>query len=113
MGEGVEVVGSGTTNISSEELRAFSELRSCVEVEVEVLGSPSLIDLIVSVDVKQHCTNHSCLLAKPFLAERHTEKKSSPHFFVMFWGYTVVQQATFIFSVSVNIPVVEPINNPT
>ena len=54
MGEGVEVVGSGTTNISSEELRAFSELRSCVEVEVEVLGSPSLIVLVVSVDVKQH-----------------------------------------------------------
>ena len=31
-----------------------SELRSCVKVEVAVLGSPSLIVLIVSVDVKQH-----------------------------------------------------------
>ena len=31
-----------------------SELRSCVEVEVAVLGSPSLISLMVSVDVKQH-----------------------------------------------------------
>ena len=33
-----------------------SELRSCVKVEVAVLGSPSLIDLMVSVDVKQHWT---------------------------------------------------------
>ena len=32
----------------------ISELRSCVEVEVAVLGSPSLISLMVSVDVKQH-----------------------------------------------------------
>ena len=33
----------------------ISELRSCVKVEVSVLGSPSLIILnIVSVDVKQH-----------------------------------------------------------
>ena len=32
-----------------------SELRSCVKVEVAVLGSPSLTVLImVSVDVKQH-----------------------------------------------------------
>ena len=31
-----------------------SELRSCVKVEVDVLGSPSLISLMVSVDVKQH-----------------------------------------------------------
>ena len=30
------------------------ELRSCVKVEVAVLGSPSLIVLTVSVDVKQH-----------------------------------------------------------
>ena len=33
-----------------------SELRSCVKVEVAVLGSPSLIVLKVSVDVKQHRT---------------------------------------------------------
>ena len=32
---------------------ARSELRSCVKVEVAVLGSPSLI-ILVSVDVKQH-----------------------------------------------------------
>ena len=30
------------------------ELRSCVKVEVAVLGSPSLISLMVSVDVKRH-----------------------------------------------------------
>ena len=30
------------------------ELRSCVKVEVDVLGSPSLIVLTISVDVKQH-----------------------------------------------------------
>ena len=30
------------------------ELRSCVKVEVAVLGSPSLIVPTVSVDVKQH-----------------------------------------------------------
>ena len=33
-----------------------SELRSCVKVEVAVLGSPSLIILMVSVDVKQQWT---------------------------------------------------------
>ena len=32
----------------------LSEVRSCVKVEVAVLGSPSLIVLMVSVDVKQH-----------------------------------------------------------
>ena len=31
-----------------------SELRSCVKVEVAVLGSPSLKVLMVSVDVKRH-----------------------------------------------------------
>ena len=31
-----------------------SELRSCVKVEVAVLGSPSLTVLMVSADVKQH-----------------------------------------------------------
>ena len=32
----------------------FSEFRSCVKVEVAVLGSPSLIVRTVSVDVHQH-----------------------------------------------------------
>ena len=31
----------------------FSELGSCVQVEVDVLGSPSLIVLVLSVEVKQ------------------------------------------------------------
>ena len=30
------------------------ELKSCVKVKVAVLGSPSVIFFIVSVDVKQH-----------------------------------------------------------
>ena len=33
-----------------------TEVRSCVRVEVAVLGSPSLISLMVSVDVKHHLT---------------------------------------------------------
>ena len=32
----------------------MTELRSCVKVEVAVLGSPPLIVLVVSVNVKQH-----------------------------------------------------------
>ena len=35
-------------------LALLAELRSCVKVDVAVLGSPSLISLMVSVDVKQH-----------------------------------------------------------
>ena len=35
-------------------LNSLSELKSCVKVEVAVFGSPSLISLMVSVDVKQH-----------------------------------------------------------
>ena len=34
-----------------------SELRSCVKVEVAVLGSLSLLVLMVSVDVKQYLRN--------------------------------------------------------
>ena len=34
--------------------RTISELKSCVKVVVAVLGAPSLISLMVSVDVKQH-----------------------------------------------------------
>ena len=34
----------------------MSELRSCVKVEVAVLVSPSLVSLMVSVDVKQYST---------------------------------------------------------
>ena len=35
-------------------LSLFAELRSCVKVEVVILGSLSLILSMVSVDVKQH-----------------------------------------------------------
>ena len=34
------------------------ELRTCVKVQMAVLGSTSLISLMVSVDVKQHSTNN-------------------------------------------------------
>ena len=37
-----------------EEKENTSELRSCVKVEVDVLGSPSLIVSTVSMKVKQH-----------------------------------------------------------
>ena len=36
------------------ELAGFSEPSSCVKVEVAVLGSPSLIVIMVSVDIMQH-----------------------------------------------------------
>ena len=35
-------------------VRKISELGSCVKVEMAVLGSPSLIVRMVSMDVKQH-----------------------------------------------------------
>ena len=38
----------------------ISELRSCVKVEVAVLGSPSIISLMVYVDIKQHRTVAVC-----------------------------------------------------
>ena len=40
-------------------LRITTELRSCVKVEVAVLGSLSLISLMVSVDIKQHWNEKS------------------------------------------------------
>ena len=48
-------------------MSALSELMSCVKVEVAVLGSLSLIVLMVSVDVKQHSTNQLyCVAANTF-----------------------------------------------
>ena len=35
------------------------DLRSCVKVEVNLLGSPSLTVPVVSVDIKQHWTSYS------------------------------------------------------
>ena len=43
-------------NTVERERQRETEFRSHVKVEVAVLGSPSLIVLTVSVDVKQHCT---------------------------------------------------------
>ena len=52
-----------------------SELRSCVKVEVAVLGSPSLISLMVSVEVKKHGINECS--SNPHLPHLHTP---IPHF---------------------------------
>ena len=46
--------GFGGRKVPRKKKVESSEFRSCVEVEVDVLGSPSLIILMVSVDVKQH-----------------------------------------------------------
>ena len=43
-----------SNTLAPSPLPSPSELRSCVKVEVAVLGYPSLIVLMVSVDVKQH-----------------------------------------------------------
>ena len=39
---------------NSDRTALFIKFKSCVKVEVAVLGFPSLISLMVSVDVKQH-----------------------------------------------------------
>ena len=39
--------------------KLLSELKSCVKVKVDVLGSPSLIVLTVFVDVEQHWVNNT------------------------------------------------------
>ena len=54
MGEGGIEVGREGDYIPIATLSPPRELRSCVKVEVDVLGSPSLIVLLVSVDVKPH-----------------------------------------------------------
>ena len=51
-GGGSNLKMNKTARLLESGIRA--ELRSCVKVEVAVLGSPSLIVLMVSVDVKQH-----------------------------------------------------------
>ena len=40
--------------VSADVKQHFKKLRSCMKVEVAVLGSLTLIVLTVSVDVKQH-----------------------------------------------------------
>ena len=49
-----DVVQARPSFVKGLDTRRRAELRSCVKVEVDVLGSPSLIVLMVSVDVKQH-----------------------------------------------------------
>ena len=48
------VVCTSSTDYNYQEhpLAPLTELRSCVKVEVDVLGSPSLKVLMVSVDIK-------------------------------------------------------------
>ena len=41
-------------NASISSIEMWAELRSCVKVEVDVLGSPSLIIRTLSEDVKQN-----------------------------------------------------------
>ena len=53
---------------------SISELRSCVKVEVAVLGSPPLTVLMVSVDVKQHFkkTKQAVKVYRPLLHQQVT-----------------------------------------
>ena len=51
---GDPLVGKKWVAVHKFAKRSISELRRCVKVEVAVLGSPSLIVLMVTVDVKQH-----------------------------------------------------------
>ena len=50
----VAVLGSPSLRVLMVSVDVKSEFRGCVKVEVAVLGSPSLRVLMVSVDVKQH-----------------------------------------------------------
>ena len=66
----------------------LAEFRSCVKVEVAVLGSPSLIVLMVSVDVKQHWTGTLC---REQVRVKLTLHVSLPHYSVFLicvcvWG---------------------------
>ena len=57
-----------------EEDAVSSELRSCVKVEVAVLDAPSLISLMVSVDVKHH-ERRSLQTAPLYHGRRNKEKR--------------------------------------
>ena len=57
LGEKHKVMKRVTEAIKTQEgNESSSELRSCVKVEVAVLGSPAPISFMVSVDVKHHRT---------------------------------------------------------
>ena len=47
-------VGPSQSDKGGNQSPSDTELMSCVRVEMAVLVSPSLISLMVSVDVKQH-----------------------------------------------------------
>ena len=51
--DGLSTDGETITNSLLRTSSVLSELRSCVKVEVAMLRFPSLISLMVSVDVKQ------------------------------------------------------------
>ena len=58
-----------TNNNKMPRARAYSELRSCVTVEVAVLGSPSLISLVFE-DVKKHERSDSLSVPQKSLKRR-------------------------------------------
>ena len=51
---GLPVSTNGFCGRKATMIQSKSLLRSCVKVEVAVLAFPSLINLMVSADVKQH-----------------------------------------------------------
>ena len=90
-------------SVSSRPIRVWeTELRSCVNVDVAVLGSPSLIIVrMVSVDVKQHCNSgwkaklRSCVkvdvavlgaLPVPNVHRNHKAKQGEGGTEVCVWG---------------------------
>ena len=73
-----------------------SELRSCVKVEVAILESPSLISLMVSVDVKNHETGRHVSLV-------HDVTQTA-------WHQTVVFRATSLWPWNTNSYQTRPSN---
>ena len=70
-------------------LVSLTELRSCVKVEVAVLGSPSLLSLMVSVDVKPHERRS---VVKGVYTPRFPppgEKTKHTHTKTLLWKYSV------------------------
>ena len=62
----------------STTMLSLSEFRSCVRVEVAVLGSPSLISLMVSVDVKHHVYYYALSLRVQELCESRGGRPGLP-----------------------------------
>ena len=82
----------GGRPVSNERFPSACAQDMCVKVQMAVLGSPSLISLMVSVDVKQHSTNNfqasevrSCVkvevavLGSPSLTVRRVSVKVRQH----------------------------------